>query len=220
MAESLLKEEKMKILFHGKSPQEKYYTFGVVNNHKTNDLILVLDAMQEEIDLRAFKPFIKMENQPFQFSNKDGNLIPIEDGSDKQLTFKYELTRSITQYKNIDFQLQFENYQVEDVAIWQTDLFNVTFDDTINADETIIKSTPSILSDHEKRIEVLENTPSNSTILEYPNHFSFPSVGQKNVIYIDAAENKSYRYSIEKNKYYIIGSNYEDILIINGNGGD
>jgi hypothetical protein len=50
----------------------------------------------------------------------------------------------------------------------------------------------------------------------YANSFDFPNIGDEAVIYIDEQNNKSYRWSNKELKYYCIGSDYNDIKIING----
>lgn len=45
---------------------------------------------------------------------------------------------------------------------------------------------------------------------------SFPKIGNVLCIYIDKETNRSYRWDDENTKYYCIGSNQQDITIING----
>ena len=58
---------------------------------------------------------------------------------------------------------------------------------------------------------------SKDSVLEYDSSLLFPSIGKINTIYVDKTGNKSYRWDDTELKYYIIGSNYEDIELINGN---
>lgn len=53
-------------------------------------------------------------------------------------------------------------------------------------------------------------------IQEYDSHLNFPNQGKLQTIYIDKQNNKSYRWDNDELKYYIIGSDYHDIKIING----
>lgn len=46
--------------------------------------------------------------------------------------------------------------------------------------------------------------------------YDFPPIGDKNCIYISKATNKTYRWSNEDTKYFCVGSDYDDINIING----
>ena len=64
-----------------------------------------------------------------------------------------------------------------------------------------------------------DNIPDSAKNVETYNTFaSFPSVGRQNVLYISKQENKSYRWDDDNVKYYVVGSDYEDIEIINGGG--
>lgn len=53
-------------------------------------------------------------------------------------------------------------------------------------------------------------------IIEHDTIFNFPSQGQRNTIYVELSKNKIYRWDDNKLKYYIIGSDYNEIEIING----
>lgn len=48
--------------------------------------------------------------------------------------------------------------------------------------------------------------------------YDFPAIGEQNHIYISTTENKTFRWNDEDMKYYCIGSDYNDIKIINGGG--
>lgn len=56
---------------------------------------------------------------------------------------------------------------------------------------------------------------SNDTVLEYASSLQFPTVGKINTVYIDMNGNKIYRWDDDNTKYYCIGSNYEEINLIN-----
>jgi hypothetical protein len=51
---------------------------------------------------------------------------------------------------------------------------------------------------------------------QYGSKLEFPNVGNSSVVYLDKAANKAYRWDEDNLKYYCVGSNYEDIKIING----
>ena len=65
-----------------------------------------------------------------------------------------------------------------------------------------------ILSD-----EVIPQSAKN--VETYSALSNFPAIGRSNVLYINEHENKSYRWDDDNIKYYVIGSDYEDIDIIN-----
>lgn len=49
------------------------------------------------------------------------------------------------------------------------------------------------------------------------SYLDFPAVGNENYLYIDKTENKTYRYSPSLLHYVVIGGDYHDIKVINGN---
>lgn len=55
------------------------------------------------------------------------------------------------------------------------------------------------------------------TVVQEDSFLKFPVVGKKDALYIDTTTNKSYRFDEERLKYYIIGTDYEDIKVIRGN---
>lgn len=64
--------------------------------------------------------------------------------------------------------------------------------------------------------EVLERIDKNNNVVSYSSLAAFPTVGSENTIYIDQSQNDIYRWDDENIKYYRIGTDYENIEIING----
>lgn len=58
---------------------------------------------------------------------------------------------------------------------------------------------------------------SDEIIIQEDSFLKFPTVGNKNTLYIDTTLNKLYRFDETNLKYYTIGSNYDDIKVIDGN---
>lgn len=56
---------------------------------------------------------------------------------------------------------------------------------------------------------------SKDTVLEYASSLQFPAVGKERTIYVDQENNKIFRWDDDNIKYYCIGSDYENIKIIN-----
>lgn len=56
---------------------------------------------------------------------------------------------------------------------------------------------------------------SENPILEYASSLQFPTTGEEGKIYVDMAHNKLYRWDDTNIKYYCVGSDYENINIIN-----
>lgn len=55
---------------------------------------------------------------------------------------------------------------------------------------------------------------------QYNSKNDFPNIGTEKTIYVDKTANKSYRFDVSTNIYIIVGSDYEDIVIINCQGGN
>lgn len=84
----------------------------------------------------------------------------------------------------------------------------------------------------ENNYESLQNLPSiNGTVIKgnldledfgisqvvfKDNMYQFPNVGNSKYIYVSTDENKVFRWDNETLKYYVIGSDYNDIKIIDG----
>ncbi len=115
-------------------------------------------------------------------------------------------------------QVLFQKAENDDTIIWQTEIFNATFDLEIPADEVISKEYPDELQDLDDRVTALEQKDGGVT--ECIDRAHFPDVGVGGVIYIDAETNTPYRYDTATNNYVIIGLDPDDITIINANGGN
>lgn len=55
-----------------------------------------------------------------------------------------------------------------------------------------------------------------NSILQFKTFGNFPNNGKPNVLYIDQSENTSYRWDQENLKYYIVGTDYNNIKYIQG----
>lgn len=205
----------MIIKFNGIEPQARYYRMGVMLNNLTDDIVFVIDAKHGDIDLAKFRPFLKMRAPDLSFADKDGNLemTPTEDG---KIRLRYKIERAIQKHQSLDMQLQFEDYSVDGIPIWQSTIFNVSFNATLPVEQTIEKENPTILQDHEKRIVDLEKNPN---VCEFGSHLDFPAIGKTDVLYVDKLDNAVYRFDTEKQIYIVVGSDYQNIKIINCNGG-
>lgn len=207
----------MIIKFDGNTSQSGYYRIGVIQNNLSDDLVLELSAMQGDIDLMAYRPFVKIWATNAPYTDKDGNLemTPTDDG---KLRLRYRITRTVSQFHSVDMQLQFEDYSVEGIAVFQTTIFNVAFNASIPADETIAIKEPTILQDHERRMQAIEQMPT-SGVLPFTSKDDFPAIGKEAVVYVDESAQTLYCFDGKNNYYYIVGSDYQKIKIINCNGG-
>lgn len=57
---------------------------------------------------------------------------------------------------------------------------------------------------------------NNRVVVTASTYASLPSVGQEACVYVVKNQNKTYRWDDTDNRYYCIGSDYNDINIING----
>lgn len=63
-------------------------------------------------------------------------------------------------------------------------------------------------------VEKAENIYVKET--EFNNRYEFPSIGKPNMIYVAKDENKTYRFNEDSLTYYCIGSDYNEIEVIQG----
>ena len=66
----------------------------------------------------------------------------------------------------------------------------------------------------EGSVEKAENVFVKET--EFNNRYEFPSIGKDNIIYVAKDENKTYRFNEDSLTYYCIGSDYNEIEVIQG----
>ena len=52
--------------------------------------------------------------------------------------------------------------------------------------------------------------------IEFNNRYEFPSIGKENIIYVAKDEYKMYIFNTETLAYEVVGSNYNEIEIIQG----
>lgn len=62
---------------------------------------------------------------------------------------------------------------------------------------------------------VKDYVTARGSVLFFDSYADFPISGDENVLYISKANNKTYRYSTDRN-YYVVGSDYSDISEIHG----
>lgn len=65
--------------------------------------------------------------------------------------------------------------------------------------------------------QVSESIEDISMVVQEDTYLSFPLIGSEKTLYIDTTTNQAYRWSDEGLKYYQIGSDWNDIEMIDGN---
>ena len=69
----------------------------------------------------------------------------------------------------------------------------------------------------QKLIKKMISESSDFEIVTKDSYLDFPITGSQNKIYIDKTNNRTYRYDEDNLKYYIIGSDWDDIDLIDSN---
>ena len=64
--------------------------------------------------------------------------------------------------------------------------------------------------------EWLDSLVSDVAMISYPTHYEFPNIGRDNVGYVATEENRLYRWDSTDQRYYCIGSDINDIKVIDG----
>ena len=67
-----------------------------------------------------------------------------------------------------------------------------------------------------QRADDYTDVKTSNIVAQYQSIYNFPSIGDKHKIYIDKSTNRTYRWDDENLKYYCIGSDINNIEIING----
>lgn len=57
---------------------------------------------------------------------------------------------------------------------------------------------------------------SSNVIKKYNSIYEFPGVGEEGILYLNTSTNSIYRWDDDNIKYYCVGSDYNNIEIING----
>ena len=208
--------------FLGNCPQQKFIRLGVIGNNLTDNLVLVLDIKQSgDLDLTNYTPYLKITNKDLTFADKTKNFEIVQDVENGKIKITYKIPDNVTSQKSVDMQLSFENITGKDenlnTLVWQSKIFNVSFDCALEVSEIISNQYPDVIVDLNERMYHIEQTTA--SIEQFVNKSYFPNVGKESTIYVDAENNTLYRYDTNTKTYYIVGSNYEDIKIINCNGG-
>lgn len=58
----------------------------------------------------------------------------------------------------------------------------------------------------------------NPIVINADSYLQFPTVGDSQCLYVDTTDNKCYRWDDTNLKYFVVGSDYNDIQIIDGTG--
>lgn len=212
----------MTLNFLGNCPQQKFIRLGVIGNNRTDNLVLVLDTKQSgDLDLSNYTPYLKITNKDLTFADKTTDFELTKDADNGKIKITYKAPNGVTGQKSVDMQLSFENITGDDentnTLVWQSKIFNVSFDCTLDVSKIVTSQYPDVLVDLNERMYHIEQTTA--SIEQFVNKSYFPNIGKESAIYVDAENNTLYRFDTNTKTYYIVGSNYEDIKIINCNGG-
>lgn len=201
----------MRLKFLGNSTFQKVFNYSIQGNNASETIEFVLTSLQEDIDLRSCKAFVKSSTTSKSFADKQP--VDMEDLGKGEILVKWTILRKHSQHRSLNVQLVFEG-ETSDI-VWQTAVIVFNFGKTINADEEIINSDPSIIQDFEKRITALEGQTTHA-VQEYDSFINFPTIGMKGQLYIDEENNSCYRWDDKELKYFCVGMDYTQIEIING----
>jgi len=163
------------IRFNGIKPQQKCYHFSIQNNAENDKVFFILQSDISNIvslkDLSKYDVYLKCESAGKEYLDKiKVDCFYVENLN--TLTVPFVLPLKTTQYRNVGFQLQFQDANSNLIA--QTEIVGMELCGTIKADEEISDKYPSELvriendltqqaeelANHESRIETLEqNVP-------------------------------------------------------------
>lgn len=160
------------------------------------------------VNISNYKCYVKVDTTLLKCAEKE-ELKPslLED----KLIVNWSIKQNVSQWQRVNVQVSFEELKTN--KILNTKIITLYFDKSINADKEIEETYPSVLNQHELRIEKLEGQ---SHIEQFENYLAFPTSGNENICYVDKKTNKFYRWDSKELKYYCIGSDYNQIELVNG----
>ena len=133
----------MLLCFDGVKPNTKYIRLGVRGNNLVDTLVMRLARVQNGIDLAQFACSLKMVNRDLTFADEVREL-DVTVG-EKEMLIGYVAKSKVTVQGSVDMQLSFEKVNAEtenDVPVWQTQIFNVAFDERLDINEPIENEYP------------------------------------------------------------------------------
>lgn len=87
---------------------------------------------------------------------------------------------------------------------------------SISSEESMEGELSPGIYEYYTRKESRELFATKDVVSTYVTHYEFPNRGKEAALYIATEENKVYRWDQDTATYYCVGSNYEDIKIIDG----
>ena len=143
----------MEINHTGIVAEQPRYKYAVKQNNKSNIIIFKFSKQQDSIVLDPNKHFyVKVRNSGRTFTDKDPNVVVTS--TDKDVIISWTMLRKVTQFKDIDVQVQYEDTQND--IVWQSAMVNINLFDNIPADQEIEDLYPSILMKLQKQIDELK----------------------------------------------------------------
>lgn len=162
----------MKLTFCGKQPLQRFFRIGVVGNNLADELVMIINKAQGDLRLDEFTPFIKIVNRDLTFVDKTRHFIFDVDTDPEKVRLIYVFPKKVTKQRNVDMQVLFQKSENDDTIIWQTEIFNATFDLEIDANEIIEQLYPDELQELDYRVTALSKKaaalPNISTAHTFP----------------------------------------------------
>ena len=200
----------MQIYFTGNTTPVKSFNIGIKGNNAADTIEFILDAQQGNVDLSACTAYVKSASPITSFADKQR--VEIQSADEGKIKVSWSMLRKHTLNHSLNVQLQFEDYD-RDIC-WQTVSLQIHFDKTVDADTEIENQNPSIIQDLCKRVGALESKENPTQFFDSLDEF--PTIGSADVLYVDIAEDRVYRWDGDNLKYICVGSDYEQIKFING----
>lgn len=208
----------MILTFDGTTPCRRFLRIGVKNNNLVDRLAMRVKKQQGDIDLSQFAASLKMCNIDYSFADKTSNVLVEEQG--EFLYIVYVFKRKAMCHGALDMQLQFSKDTGSDTLIWQSEIFNIAFEDSLDISQAVCDKYPDVIEEIDGRLVILEKQIDDvAYVRQYEGFEDFPLDGNTRTIYIDKGTNKIYRFEPVGKQYHVIGTNYEEITVINANGG-
>ena len=200
--------QEYKIIYSGITPNISNLRLRQQLDNSVYKIVFEIDKLVFGVDLAKYTPYVKVDTSLLCTAEK----AKLEAKTmENKLVLDWDIKNNVSQWNRVNVQLSFED--IINGNVLNTKVITLFFDKSINADKEIEEAYPTVIQDYEKRLQSLEGQ---SHIEQFENYLAFPTSGNENICYVDKKDNKLYRWDSKDLKYYCIGSDYNQIEIVNG----
>lgn len=172
----------LSISFKGNTPQNRFFKISVIGNNITDKIKFIIPAVQNDVDLTYFNPYIKVQSAGGTYLDKiSTGAFMTREIKDDSIEIVWTMTRKSLTCRNINVQLQFEDLEQDDIPVWQSAIMGFEVENTIPADEEISEENPTIIQELEKDVNNAVKAVADKTSIVYVDNLPYtPTTQVKN----------------------------------------